>query len=180
MKPDTPKTKQGHILLDLINKHNTKIFAEIGVWKSHTVEIILGAKSPLQEYWGIDPWLKSTDPAYGHYHTRTQEEWDKFYLKSCRFMIWFSQYQVLRLDHEVAAKIFPKPYFDMVFLDAGHFFEETYSQIKTWLPLIKPNGILTGHGFMGQRPDVEKAVKKVFGNNFELCGQTVWMHKIQK
>jgi len=171
--------KQGYILRDLILQHQVQKFAEIGVWKSHTVEIILKSYPDyLQEYWAIDPWLKATDPAYGHYYTRSQEEWDKFHLKCCSLMLKFSALKVLRATHERASIIFPKQYFDLVFLDADHFFNPTLAQIDHWLPLVRIGGMLTGHGFMGQRPEVEKAVRLRFGKDFERLEATLWMHRV--
>ena len=176
-----PKIKQGHVLHDLISKHNVKKFAEIGVWKSHTVKIILENKpTSLEEYWAVDPWLKLIDPKYGHYHIRTQREWDKFHLECCKKMLKFPSLRVLRTDHEQASRIFPKQYFDLVFLDADHFFHPTLSQIDHWLPLVKAGGLLTGHGFMKRRPEVEQAVRMQFGDDFELLKATVWLYRQQE
>lgn len=172
-------SKQGNVLRNLIEKHNVKKFAEIGVWKSHTVDIILSKQHCLEEYWAVDPWLKLTDPAYGHYHTRIQKEWDKLHLECCKKMLIFPTLRVLRAAHEKTSRIFPKQYFDLVFLDADHFFHPTLSQIDHWLPLIKVGGLLTGHGFMERRPEVEKAVRFQFGDNFEQLEATVWMHRVE-
>jgi len=83
------------------------------------------------------------------------------------------------MTHEVASKIFPRSYFDLVFLDADHFLDPTLSQIDHWLPLVAVGGLLTGHGFMRQRPEVEKAVRLRFGDDFERFGASVWIHRVK-
>jgi len=174
------KSKQGSVLLDLMIQHHVKRFAEIGVWRSHTVDDILKNKPDcLEEYWAVDSWLRAEDPAYGHYHTMSQEEWDKIHLKCCRRMLFYPVLRVLKVTHEAASKIFPRSYFDLVFLDADHFLGPTLSQINHWLPLVKTDGLLTGHGFMRRRPEVEKAVRLRFGNNFERLEATVWVHRVK-
>jgi len=170
-------SKQGSVLCDLITKHNIKKFAEIGVWKSHTANFILSNKpNCLEEYWAVDPWLQKIDPAYGHYCTKTQEGWDKFYYHCCKLMLKFPEFRVLRTSYQRASTLFPEQYFDLVFLDADHFFEPTCSQIDHWLPLVRVGGFLTGHDFISRTPETKMAVQFKFGDNYELLRATIWMH----
>lgn len=170
--------KQGSVLRDLIIKHNVKKFAEIGVWKSDTVKVILNDKPGcLKEYWAVDSWHRPIDPAYGHYCTQTQEEWDELYFQCCKLMLNLSVLRVFRMDHEKASTIFPEQYFDMVFLDADHFFEGTCSQIDHWLPLVRVGGFLIGHDYISKTPEVREAVRLKFGDDYELMRATLWMHR---
>lgn len=173
--------KQGSVLRDLIEKHNVKRFAEIGVWKSDTIKVILNDKPDcLKEYWAIDPWLRKTDPVYGHYCTQTQEEWDKLHDQCCNLISSFPVLKVIRVGHEEASTLFPKQYFDTVFLDADHFLEGTCSQIDHWLPLVKVGGLLTGHDYISRTPETRMAVKLKFRNDYELMRATIWMHRKKK
>jgi predicted glycoside hydrolase/deacetylase ChbG (UPF0249 family) len=52
---------------------------------------------------------------------------------------------------------------DIVFLDAGHTYEELQADIDAWLPHVAADGILCGHDFCDTFPGVMRAVS-------ELCG----------
>jgi len=169
---------QSKVLAELIFENNVEKLIEIGVWKGTTTKKVLKKKLPsLKEYWAVDPWLRM-GPDYGRMHTRTpQENWDGLYFKLCSFMYYFPQLRVLRLTSAEAAKIFPKHYFDLVFIDADHFYEPTLFDIQTWLPLVTQGGLLSGHDF-GIRKAVNKAVCEMFGNDFDIHSGSVWTHKV--
>lgn len=51
---------------------------------------------------------------------------------------------------------------DMVFIDAGHEYDECYRDIKAYLPLIVPNGIIALHDYGADFwPGVQKAVDEL-------------------
>tara|TARA_B100000287_G_C20635422_1_gene781457 strand:- start:53 stop:697 length:645 start_codon:yes stop_codon:yes gene_type:complete len=55
-----------------------------------------------------------------------------------------------------AAEMFPNGYFDFVYLDAAHTYEEVLLDCKAWYPKVKKNGILAGHDYIEDieaRPD---------------------------
>lgn len=174
--------RQGDVLADIILDNEYERIAEIGVWKSHTVQKIFGLVSGkiIKEYWGIDLWLRPIDPIYGHYHTRVQEKWDQLHLKACKLMRCFPQFRVLRASSLEVAKIFPEKYFDLVFIDADHFYEPLKQDIENWLPLIRKGGMLSGHDYGNRRfPDCTKAVDECFGkDNITLYDCYVWAKKI--
>ncbi len=78
-------------------------------------------------------------------------------------MYWFPQLHVLRMSSLEAAKMFPRKYFDLVFLDSDHSYEAVVNDIKVWLPLIKEGGLLTGHDYNKTHPGVVKAVTDCVG-----------------
>jgi hypothetical protein len=174
--------RQGDVLAEIILDNEYERIAEIGVWKSHTVQKILSsaAEKIIKEYWGVDWWLRPTDPIYGHYHTRTQEKWDQLYLKACKLMHYFPQFRVLRASSLEAAKIFPEKYFDLVFIDSDHFYEPLKQDIESWLPLIRKGGMLSGHDYGNRRfPGCTKAVDECFGkDNITLYDCHVWAKKV--
>ena len=74
--------------------------------------------------------------------------------------------------------------FDLVFLDGDHRYESVASDIKAWLPLVSPGGILCGHDY-DQRPNpqfpgVNKAVEERFlgpiigHSGFKVLGNVWW------
>lgn len=61
-----------------------------------------------------------------------------------------------------ASCLFPDSYFDFVFIDASHKFEETKADIRVWYPKMIPEGILAGHDYnSGQGSGVKEAVDLV-------------------
>lgn len=49
--------------------------------------------------------------------------------------------------------------FDLVFIDACHDFDSVERDILSWRPLLRDEGILCGHDFIGGYPGVAQAVK---------------------
>ena len=64
---------------------------------------------------------------------------------------------------------------DFIFIDAGHTYEEVLSDIQSWLPKLKPGGIIAGHDYSANWPGIEQAVREVFGTDFITTG-ACWMH----
>jgi len=50
--------------------------------------------------------------------------------------------------------------------------------IKTWLPLVREGGLLTGHDY-GKKQGVKKAVDEYFGEGVELMlPEYIWIKKV--
>jgi len=171
------KKSQSGVLVDIVknlNKKDLKI-VEIGIWKSHTMKQVLKrSKDVISQYWAVDFWKFTNSWNYRH---RTPEFWEGRYFNACRLMRYFPQIHVLRMSSLEAAKIFPKKYFDLVFLDADHTYEALMSDIKAWLPLVKDGGLLTGHDYGGKKVGVKQAVDECF-DDIELAQATVWIKKV--
>ncbi len=177
--------KQGDVLVELILENRYEKIAEIGIWKSHTLQKVLGsaAEKIIKEYWGVDPWLRPTDPKYKHYYTRIQERWDGLYFKSCKLMYRFSQLRILRMKSLEAIQIFPEKYFDLVFIDADHFYEPLKQDIESWLLLVRKGGMISGHDYKALRfPDCTKAVDECLGKDniilYKCENCSVWTKRI--
>jgi len=170
---------QGHALIDFIKDSNGKIkrVVEVGVWKGHTTKRVLKAcKEDISQYWAVDIWQKSNR---WKYRSRSAEFWDERYFKVCKLMYWFPQLCVVRMDSITAAGLFTEKYFDLVFLDADHTYEALMNDIKTWLPLVRDGGLLTGHDYGGKHAGVKKAVDEIFGEEIEIkLPEYIWVKKV--
>jgi glycosyltransferase involved in cell wall biosynthesis len=56
-----------------------------------------------------------------------------------------------------------RPIFDLLFIDASHLYEDVKRDIEDWLPLIKNNGVISGHDY-GNWEGVSKAVNERWDN----------------
>lgn len=61
---------------------------------------------------------------------------------------------------------------DMVFIDGDHIYESVVKDIKNWVDLIVPGGLLCGHDI--QYDDVFKAVTDCLGRVNVVIGTSIW------
>lgn len=69
--------------------------------------------------------------------------------------------EIINESSEIASKRFPDNFFDLVFIDANHSYENVKLDINLWLPKVKNKGILAGHDYHSGWPGVIKAVDEL-------------------
>lgn len=174
------------ILIDIIEKNNFRVIAEIGIFKGQTMRNILRSRVSkiITEYWAIDQWLAIYHD-YEHWDDFDQDDWDYFYRNVCKYIPWFPQLKIIKLPSVEAATLFWKGYFDLVFIDASHYYEDVLDDIKAWLPLVRKGGMLCGHDYnpdwnTDESSNVKGAVNDFFGEeNIIKEASTVWIKKIK-
>jgi len=63
-----------------------------------------------------------------------------------------------------------------VFIDGDHAYESCRDDIASWLPKVRPGGILAGHDFNDKDfPGVVKAAREAFGESLRVMGQS-WIY----
>ena len=60
-----------------------------------------------------------------------------------------------------AAKLYEDSSLDLVFIDAGHSFDDVVADIKAWLPKVRPYGFIAGHDYSWD-DEVKRAVHSIF------------------
>jgi hypothetical protein len=150
---------------------------EIGSWKGRSTHALLsGCKGTV---YAVDHFLGSKGERGRIFaETRTRDVYKDFMANVGNF----KNLKVLKMDSAEAVKQFEDKSVDMVFIDAGHTYEETLADIKRWLPKTKK--IICGHDLYECKP-VEVAVREMFGDDFEKFkvdkreGIGFWVKRLQ-
>jgi len=70
-------------------------------------------------------------------------------------------------------KDFPDRYFDWIYIDTAHSYSVSKSELETYLPKMKPGGIIAGHDFTVGEIDVPWKYG-VIEAVYEFCGKHRW------
>ncbi len=64
---------------------------------------------------------------------------------------------------------------DLLYVDAGHCFEDVYGDLRAWWPLVRPGGAVFGDDFIPAFPGVEQALRRFCGEagipSFQVEGE---------
>ena len=89
----------------------------------------------------------------------------------------YSNLEIFKGDSVDIANNFNGTKVDMVFIDAGHTYEECKADIEAWLP--KCNKIIAGHDYSSSWPGVKKAVNETFSDSINVV-DSIWWVDLQK
>lgn len=173
--------RHSEVLTQLINDKQYQVIAELGVYTGHLTKHLLKSCPCITSYFAIDSWKPLLIKA-GRMGKHSEADWYAMYLRVCSLSQWFNQLKVVKASSLEAAKLFSRHitqgFFDLVYIDTTHFYLDTLNEIKAWLPLVKPGGILAGHDYgTGQRKghQVDLAVDEFFGKKLvSLFEDGVW------
>jgi len=64
---------------------------------------------------------------------------------------------------------------DSIFIDGDHNVAEVTGDIKAWMPLLRPGGLICGHDYWAQHTGVMLAVQNEFFGRFQVAENTrIW------
>lgn len=72
---------------------------------------------------------------------------------------------------------FNESLFDLIYIDAGHEYEEVKNDISNCLRFLKPGGIICGHDYNSTYSGVIKAVNEFF-EGVEIFNDSSWLKKM--
>jgi glycosyltransferase involved in cell wall biosynthesis len=155
------------------NAKEMESIVEIGSWKGRSTHALLsGCKGTV---YAVDHFLGSNNEPEAHAEAKTRDISQDFMKNVGNF----KNLKVLKMGSAEATKQFSDNSVDMVFIDAGHTYEEVLSDIKMWLPKAKK--IICGHD--RSHPPVRQAVEDMFGKEWEVNEKKrgdIWIKKIEK
>jgi len=170
------RRREANTLIELIrNQDHPCRVTEVGVWKSTNVKRLLrGYGFHISEFWGIDTFEAGIPSSSRRENRQNAEFWEGRYLHACRLMRYFPQLHIVKTTSLKASQLFEEEYFDLVFIDAGHQYQSVVEDINAWLPLVKKEGVLSGHDYGARHyPGVKEAVDEIFGDKVTVI-DTVW------
>lgn len=140
--------------------------AEIGCWKGRSTSALLaGCQGPV---YAVDHWRGSENEREGPH--REAVESDVF----AEFMANVGHYPNLNVRRGDSIGFSERlPLMDMVFIDAGHTYEEVQADLKAWSG--KALKLLAGHDYTdANHPGVRRAVDERFGDRVKRGPDSIW------
>lgn len=117
---------------------------EVGVWRGEFSEYLL-SESGLAKLISVDAW----DASLTLQKKYRQVDFEAaMLLTKDKLKRFGKRSEVLRLTSKDAAKQFPDNYFDFVYIDAGHDYDNVKQDLTVWYPKLKPGGLFAGHDYV--------------------------------
>ena len=179
-----------HWLAEEASKH--KIIIEVGSWHGRSSRSIADNMSTSSVLYCVDHWLGSEAERDTHHQSATLKDGDHAIIEfSANLFDYIQKGRViaLRMSSKNAVELLQKQGIKagMIFIDAGHTYEEVKEDITAWLPLVMEGGTICGHDYYHENnmwPGVQQAVDDIFGHRGESMGylddNSIWRHKLGK
>jgi predicted O-methyltransferase YrrM len=141
------------------------VCCEVGVWKGDTSRYILN-KNP-SELHLVDPWM-ATDRPNRMYHI-SQEEMDDIYKSVVNN---FKNDPRVTIYRKPSSEVeFTENYFDWVFIDGQHRYDEVLFDLRRFLDCVKSGGWIIGDDYTWKDPD-DKGIVQAVKDFCKESGQT--------
>lgn len=173
-----------HEIPGLINTHNLKVGAEIGVAYGGHSETIL-KNTQVDTLYSIDPYKPDWEGTDGYTLPTGEQfgksEYEELYIHALHRLKKYGHRSEFIRKESTAAWAFLKYHkieLDFVFIDAKHTFEDLFTDIYLWERLVKKGGYITGHDYgHPSYPGVTNAVAYHFGSKVNVHDGYVWSIK---
>jgi len=141
------------------------VMVEIGAWlgrsTAYMASEIRRRLRPNIKFYAVDTWLGSANEpdmqaTIQHYGGDLYDQFTRN-MHRCGVMNYVTP---LRMTSEEASRTFADASVDFLFVDGDHSYEGVSSDIRNWLPKMKPGKTMAGHDI--DRPGVRKAVDEAF------------------
>ena len=88
-----------------------------------------------------------------------------------------NRYKLIARSSKEASFEFASRSIDFVFIDAGHYYEDIITDIRSWLPKIKDGGVIAGHDYVSGYSGVVSAVDEIFGDRVckDYINENSWL-----
>jgi len=159
-------------LVNLLKNRDQIIGLEIGCYAGVNAEYLLNSLPQLKLH-GVDPYTPYVD-WNGSYTCGNNDSAEKQAMD--RFSKFPDRFTLHKMTSDDAFNLFPDDYFDFIFIDGLHTYEQVIVDCINYYPKIKTGGLFSGHDF-NTISGVNKAVKEFANTNNKTILQTendVW------
>lgn len=147
---------------------------EVGSWKGRSTHALLsGCKGTVTS---VDTWEGSIDQRDDTSWMAKREDIFSIFKSNVGH---FENLVIHKSMSVEGAKAFPDGHFDMIFIDAGHTYQDVIDDIEAWLPKMKPDGMFCGHDYIESWMGVIAAVDEKFGKPDHVEG-SIWSIDLAK
>jgi hypothetical protein len=172
-EPDVDGWGFQHPIFDeAIERYRPRVVVEVGTWKGASVLRMHGASlehGTGTEFVCVDTWLGSAAEIWLDPDTRRSLHLEGGY------PTMFRQFVANVLSHGAQDVVYPLPMTssaaahvlerlgvmaDVVYIDAGHEYEEVSADLRLYWSLLRPGGLMFGDDFAESWPGVQRAVVK--------------------
>ena len=131
-------------------------FVELGAWLGKS-SAYLCDKATHQNITIIDTWKGSPNELTTTHKLATEQNIYNLFVEN----MGSRNYNVIKGESKVAAKMFLKESLDVVFIDLTHTYEAVKEDIKLWLPKVKKGGYIAGDDYHEHWKGVIQAVDEL-------------------
>jgi hypothetical protein len=86
----------------------------------------------------------------------------------------YSEVKIIKMFSSEASKLFSENSLDWIYIDANHSYKECKNDLNIWFSKVNPCGIIGGHDYDSNFPEVIRAV-----NEFVLANKLTFMFPIR-
>jgi predicted O-methyltransferase YrrM len=140
----------------LANMPEDGTFVELGAWLGKS-SAYLCDKATYQNITIIDTWKGSPNELTTTHKLATEQNIYNLFVEN----MGSRNYNVIKGESKVAAKMFLKESLDVVFIDLTHTYEAVKEDIKLWLPKVKKGGYIAGDDYHEHWKGVIQAVDEL-------------------
>lgn len=142
------------------------IIAEIGSYAGVSSELF---SNYCKHITCIDPWVE-----YGEMNSDEISNGEKLFDSMIKDKTNITKLKRYSSD---AVNYFKDDYFDLIYIDASHEYDDVKNDITYWLPKIKTNGIISGHDYNNE--NVKRAIHDTIGlDDIKVYSDSSWAKKI--
>lgn len=150
---------------------NMESVIELGSWKGKSTHAICSSGCP--DVVAIDTWMGSKAEPSAHAQAKDGSVFEEFK----RNVGHFKNLTIIKDDINNAVLDIPDKSVDMIFIDAGHTYEEVREDIRKWKGKAKI--LLCGHDYVSGWPGVKQAVDEELGGPDEIH-DSIWVKWLNK
>lgn len=137
---------------------------EVGVYMGASSFVMVNA-NPAAHLWAVDPFMVAGTQKVTEYMLR-----DEITQGRCEVLPKSSPDAAAQIAH-MSGKI------DLCFVDDGHAHEDVVRDIKSFLPLMRPGGMLCGHDYEVPFNDVARAVNAMLPGFYQPVSN-MWAYPV--